>query len=151
MWLYFDPARAKDAWSEALRREPQKNVVYFRRMLADVGNRTGLRVMMRELAGDRTDLLIEWLLTSSPEEFRTELNRLKAVDGYSSWNSNQLASLFSAWLRSGNPAELIQAMEDESRMECRWVEAACGCLCGTEGPSTRLPDGPSLSAGASPS
>jgi Flp pilus assembly protein TadD len=111
MWLYFDPARAKDAWSEALRREPQKNVVYFRRMLADVGNRTGLRVMMRELAGDRTDLLIEWLLTSSPEEFRTELNRLKAVDGYSSWNSNQLVSLFSAWLRSGNPAELIQAME----------------------------------------
>jgi hypothetical protein len=111
MWVYFDPARAKDAWAEALRREPQQNAAFFRRMLADVGNRTRLRLMLRELADDRTDLLLEWLSTSSPEEFRVELDRLNAGDELSKWTPAQLALFFSVWLRSGDPADLIRAME----------------------------------------
>jgi O-antigen ligase len=111
MWIYFDAPRAKQAWAEALRREPEKNAEYFRKMVAGVGNHSDLRKMLRELAGDRTDLLLDWLANSSPEEFRMEIERLKTDAHFVDWTPAQLARLFDAWLKSGDRAELIQEIE----------------------------------------
>ena len=66
--------------------------------------------MLRELAGNRTDLLLEWLATASTEEFRPELERLKTEGSLSAWTPAQMGMLFDAWLRSGDAAGLIEAL-----------------------------------------
>jgi O-antigen ligase/tetratricopeptide (TPR) repeat protein len=111
VWIYFDPARARDAWGEALRREPARNVEYYRKMLADAGDRGGLRQMLRELAENRTALLLEWLGTASSAEFQGELERLRKDGTLEGWTGQQLTAFFSAWLRAGTRAELISAIE----------------------------------------
>jgi O-antigen ligase/tetratricopeptide (TPR) repeat protein len=124
IWMYFDPPRAKSAWSEALRREPERNVEYFRKMLADVRN-SGARRLLRELAGKRTDLLLEWLGIASSEEFQFELERLKREGHLADWSALQLAQLFEAWLRAGDRTQMIQEIEsDASWYAAGWRQLA---------------------------
>jgi hypothetical protein len=117
LWMYFDPPRTKDAWAEALRREPDRNVEYFRRMLADAGNRSSFRQTLRELAGERTDLLLEWLATASPAEFHAELEKLLADGSLQRWSPAQLDRLFASWLRTGDRAGLIEALKTNVQWE----------------------------------
>jgi hypothetical protein len=94
-------------------------------MLADAGNRSKFRRMLRELADDKTDLLLEWLAGASPGEFQAELDLVLASHSIRYWSPSQLERFFAAWVRAGDPERLIATLtSNEHWREAGWRELA---------------------------
>ena len=77
LWAKDYPAFALEAWREGLRRMNERDdLVYFVRMLEQVNGRDSFRRQLRELAGDRNDLLVPYLRMAPAAERRVLLDEL---------------------------------------------------------------------------
>jgi len=126
IWAYFSPERAAGAWAETLRRDPARAPEYLRRMLTDANTGPALRTSLKERAAGQIDLLLVWLAHSPAEEARPQLAALLAASReFTGWSPAQMAQLFEAWLRLGDRAELIRALEGNAAwQEAGWRQLA---------------------------
>lgn len=127
IWLGVGNAdRAFDAWSETLRRAPDRAADFYAQMFSLVKSDAPLLDRWRRLAHFNKACLLTFFHYASEADVRLELPRLLAEDpNLRTLNSRELAALFSDWYQRGDKLWLADFLQHHPQWQpIAWRELA---------------------------
>jgi Flp pilus assembly protein TadD len=112
IWSFHGPAHVAEAWGDLLRRDPARARYWFGEMLRLTEGKEGLRETLRALAGERTDLRLDWMAAGGASEFQQGLTEWLIVDPeLKKLSYPERAQLLRMWQRLGDGGALRAEFE----------------------------------------